>query len=345
MPYLVIQPGKINERAIELGSAPTLLGREPQCHVSVADATLSGRHATVWTDRDRWYLADLRSTNGTFLNRQLVPPLKAIELREGDAIEFGSVSARFVRVPEDADERRPLIEAKDRELAELMLLLDERVRELDEARSIVTAREDWTSPAQLEEIVRGLRVESESTIVPLQERTGKQEQEIVALRAELEQRDRRLVEAERMLSDRADWVAPSQVDERVAQVRAEAEAVLAPVRERMVRLESDLAAMDQASRTAIAERDEALGVLRQRVKASIEARRTELGQLSSQAGEALRKVGEAAAALDAQLATLEGVAGGALSSAPTVVTRSDDVVSSRPHGMHGRRNRGRNWVG
>jgi hypothetical protein len=147
MPFLVIQSGVTSGRRFELGYAPCLVGRDAKCQLVLNDPTISSRHATLWAADGLWYLADLRSMNGTFLNRQLVPPEKAVELRDGDALAFGSVLAKFVEAPDVADEAlRTEIEAREREITQLKAQLE--------------ARSGWCSPEHLDAIVTQIRAES-----------------------------------------------------------------------------------------------------------------------------------------------------------------------------------------
>jgi serine/threonine protein kinase len=54
-------------------------------------AGVSRLHATLSPKGERWYLADLHSTNGTFVNGQPVTPGQPMELKDGDSIRFGSM--------------------------------------------------------------------------------------------------------------------------------------------------------------------------------------------------------------------------------------------------------------
>jgi DNA-binding response OmpR family regulator len=69
-----------------------LLGRAADCDLVVADARVSRHHAELRRESDGFLLADLGSTNGTFLNGQRIT--QALPLQDGDVIEVGS--AQFV---------------------------------------------------------------------------------------------------------------------------------------------------------------------------------------------------------------------------------------------------------
>lgn len=77
--------------------AVTTLGRDVNNSVMVDDEFVSADHAML-TFRGRvWFLEDRGSTNGTFLNGQLVQGV--VPLGYGDEIALGSVRLRLERPP------------------------------------------------------------------------------------------------------------------------------------------------------------------------------------------------------------------------------------------------------
>jgi hypothetical protein len=72
------------------------VGRDLDNEVVLNDATVSARHAVVLRRDGSWWVEDLGSTNGTWLNaRRLEPELPAL-LRSGDVLQFGAVRLRLV---------------------------------------------------------------------------------------------------------------------------------------------------------------------------------------------------------------------------------------------------------
>lgn len=66
-----------------------ILGRDPGCDFSLDDPALSSRHARFSFRNGQWWLEDLRSKNGTFLNGE---PVKGpVILAHGDELRCGSV--------------------------------------------------------------------------------------------------------------------------------------------------------------------------------------------------------------------------------------------------------------
>jgi hypothetical protein len=67
-----------------------LIGRDPACDLTLDDKTVSARHARLRYHHSQWWLEDLGSTNGTFLNEE---PVKApVVLTGGDVVRFGSLA-------------------------------------------------------------------------------------------------------------------------------------------------------------------------------------------------------------------------------------------------------------
>lgn len=68
-------------------SLEVLVGRDPNCDIILADSTVSFRHARLAFRQEQWWLEDLRSTNGTYLNDQPVEVPTVIT--NADRIRFG----------------------------------------------------------------------------------------------------------------------------------------------------------------------------------------------------------------------------------------------------------------
>jgi pSer/pThr/pTyr-binding forkhead associated (FHA) protein len=67
-----------------------LLGRDSHCDIPLLDDTVSVRHARLAYHHGQWWLEDLGSTNGTWLNKERVSTPTVII--GGDQIDCGKVS-------------------------------------------------------------------------------------------------------------------------------------------------------------------------------------------------------------------------------------------------------------
>ena len=70
----------------------TTIGRHQDNGIEIDDDFVSGSHAEIFYEQGTWWLQDLGSTNGTFLNTQRVG--NRIRLSDGDIVQFGRVRLR-----------------------------------------------------------------------------------------------------------------------------------------------------------------------------------------------------------------------------------------------------------
>jgi pSer/pThr/pTyr-binding forkhead associated (FHA) protein len=74
---------------------PVTIGRNVGCDVMVEDTYLSGRHATLHQDDGDLTIEDLGSTNGTYVNQELIKHRTRLE--RGDIVQVGGVLFEVVR--------------------------------------------------------------------------------------------------------------------------------------------------------------------------------------------------------------------------------------------------------
>lgn len=70
------------------------LGRRGSNDIVIKDPYVSKNHFLIVEDEDNYFLEDLDSSNGTYLNGEEV--LDAVELKNGDIIKVGSIEFLFV---------------------------------------------------------------------------------------------------------------------------------------------------------------------------------------------------------------------------------------------------------
>lgn len=76
---LVITEGPLTGRTIPLGGQPLLIGRAQDAGLVLEDDYASGRHARLFPQGSRWFLEDLGSTNGTFVQGNQLTRTMAID--------------------------------------------------------------------------------------------------------------------------------------------------------------------------------------------------------------------------------------------------------------------------
>jgi FHA domain len=84
---LVVQgAGDARPRTVRLAASMTI-GRAPECELRVDDTYASQQHARLFAKNSAWFVEDLGSTNGTFVNDQkLAAPAM---LQPGDKVRVG----------------------------------------------------------------------------------------------------------------------------------------------------------------------------------------------------------------------------------------------------------------
>ena len=69
---LVVTAGPLTGTKITLGDQPILIGRADDSTLVLTDDFASSRHARLTNRSGQWYVEDLGSTNGTYLDQQRV---------------------------------------------------------------------------------------------------------------------------------------------------------------------------------------------------------------------------------------------------------------------------------
>ncbi len=87
---------------------PFRVGRRPEAALSLPRATVSGLHAELYTEEERLFVRDLRSTNGTFINGERITG--EAELKEEDVIQFADIALRVTCGSQESDDSRTMSE-------------------------------------------------------------------------------------------------------------------------------------------------------------------------------------------------------------------------------------------
>src|SRR4051812_16623500 len=94
MPLLVVEKGHDKGKAIPVGSGATvIIGRDSSMALPLRDTMTSRMHCKIQQLDDGYYLSDLESMNGTFLNGEKVR--ETIKLDHGDLITIGDTLFTF----------------------------------------------------------------------------------------------------------------------------------------------------------------------------------------------------------------------------------------------------------
>jgi len=92
-PHLLILSGPELGSSVELDNQPLEIGRDPDCGITLTGDGVSRRHARIQLIFALYFVTDLESTNGTFVNDQRVTMQ---QLKDGDQIKIGDTVLKFV---------------------------------------------------------------------------------------------------------------------------------------------------------------------------------------------------------------------------------------------------------
>lgn len=73
-------------KTIETDSEKITIGRHEKNNIQIDNLAVSSLHARIVREDDKYYIEDLDSTNGTFLNEA---PVKREQLKDTDAVTIG----------------------------------------------------------------------------------------------------------------------------------------------------------------------------------------------------------------------------------------------------------------
>jgi pSer/pThr/pTyr-binding forkhead associated (FHA) protein len=69
---LVVTQGALSGTSVRLGATPVTMGRSQESTIVLDDDYVSSRHARIFSRDGQWYVEDMGSTNGTYLDRTKV---------------------------------------------------------------------------------------------------------------------------------------------------------------------------------------------------------------------------------------------------------------------------------
>ena len=76
------------------------IGRSEEMDLYIEDKEISQFHATIFSEKEHFFIQDEHSTNETYVNGIALPPLEKHPLHDQDAIEFGLGKLFFFLFPQ-----------------------------------------------------------------------------------------------------------------------------------------------------------------------------------------------------------------------------------------------------
>ncbi len=91
MAFLRVEDNNNTHTDFDLISGRTSIGRRSDNDIIIQDASVSNHHARL-NFEENYFLTDLRSSNGTYINGKKIFHVKLVD---GDVINFAGVHATF----------------------------------------------------------------------------------------------------------------------------------------------------------------------------------------------------------------------------------------------------------
>jgi hypothetical protein len=92
--WLVAMNGSQKGQDFRIRDGQNILGSAPDADVQLNDPTVSGKHASLRYKEGKFYLVDLDSSNGTYLNDGTTSIARE-ELKDNDTIRAGEMVLKF----------------------------------------------------------------------------------------------------------------------------------------------------------------------------------------------------------------------------------------------------------
>jgi len=112
-PRLAAIAGKLKGSVFPLHDKPVVIGREAAAELCLADASVSRRHSRLEQNGDEFWLSDLQSLNGTFVNDV---PIRQRALLHGDRIRIGDTQFLFLLHEGDVPSKSSGVQLEDRQI-------------------------------------------------------------------------------------------------------------------------------------------------------------------------------------------------------------------------------------
>jgi len=88
------------ETLYNLQQPQIIIGRDSECDLAVNNETVSSHHSRLNYNQDKWWVEDLQSTNGTFVNDERIST--PVVILTGDEVRCGQVTI-LVEIPDSGE--------------------------------------------------------------------------------------------------------------------------------------------------------------------------------------------------------------------------------------------------
>lgn len=90
--WFVAMTGDQKGEDFKVREGKNIVGSGPEAQIVIRDSTVSSQHASLRYEEGKFFLTDLDSSNGTYLNDKKVA---REELKDNDVLRFGEITVKF----------------------------------------------------------------------------------------------------------------------------------------------------------------------------------------------------------------------------------------------------------
>jgi pSer/pThr/pTyr-binding forkhead associated (FHA) protein len=99
MPKLRIIEGSYEGQSFDLTGNTVFVGRSSRNDIQIKDTAISRKQIKIFLIGGKYFVEDLKSTNGTLINGGLITPGEGFEVGEGDTISIGNTVMQVSELP------------------------------------------------------------------------------------------------------------------------------------------------------------------------------------------------------------------------------------------------------
>lgn len=93
--FLASNLASVREMQMTEAASHWLIGRSSTCAIAIANTQVSRRHAVVGCSSEGFYITDVGSSNGTWVNNRKLNAMERQLLQDGDVLRLGSIRIEF----------------------------------------------------------------------------------------------------------------------------------------------------------------------------------------------------------------------------------------------------------
>lgn len=99
MPKIMLTEGAMKGRSFVFNENTVFIGRSFKSDIQINDNAISRKHLKIFRIGNRFFIEDLKSTNGTLINGEPIASGESYEVGEGDNIQIGGTVIQLDNLP------------------------------------------------------------------------------------------------------------------------------------------------------------------------------------------------------------------------------------------------------